>query len=96
MLSYINIKRVKTITYLRLYIDFQLKWRIRYDYIVNLWPKFFYVFWNLKSISEKQLQRIIYILFVQLVINYGIEIWGGGTTYDINLGKVQLTINKIT
>lgn len=39
--------------------------------------------------------RIIYISFVQSIIAFGIEIWGGGLAYEIHLNKLKLTMNKI-
>lgn len=60
--------------------------------------KFFYVFQNLRNISDKiQLKTTYYkytsISLVQSIVSYGIENWGW--TYVTHLCKIKITLNKL-
>lgn len=93
MFLYRYIGKIDNFKYLGLHMDHQLKWKIHivYQSLENIFMYSetleIYLTYTILNL------RLIYLVFVQSVITFGIEIWRGA--YNLHLVKLKTIKNKL-
>lgn len=91
-----EIKSTRTITYLGITIDNNLKWQDHISVTVSKLRNVLYIYYRLRNILENKILMIVYSAIVQSIIQYGIIGWGGASKINIEpILKMQRTILKI-
>lgn len=89
----IKIKRTKTIKYLGIIVDQNLKWSEHAIYLTSKIRKIMYKFFQLREILDRELILLLYRSLVESILRYGIVVWGG--LYDANLKILSTCQNSI-
>ena len=88
-----EIKRVKSVRYLGVILDYRLNWSNHTEYVRNKIKYLLYVFYKLKQTTSIFVMRIIYYAFFHSIVSYGIIAWGGA--YNNNINQLQSLQNRI-
>jgi hypothetical protein len=82
-----NLEKTKTIKYLGIHIDENLKWNIHIEKLCNHLKKMCYYFYYIKKFLDIKTCLNVYYALVHSYLNYGILIWG--STYSIYINKIK-------
>ena len=87
------LKRVEHCKYLGVNIDFNMRWNIHIDYIINKTKYLLFVFSKLSRFLQTDTLMMLYYALFHSVASYGILVWGGA--YNNNLSRLQRLQNRL-
>ena len=87
------LKRVEHCKYLGINIDFNMKWNIHIDYIINKTKYLLFVFSKFARFLQIDTLMMLYFALFHSVATYGILAWGGA--YNNNLSRLQRLQNRL-
>ena len=73
----ITIERANYVKYLGVFLDYNKKWAVHIQYIVNKTKYLTFVFSRLAKIMQPKTLFLIYYAFFNSIISHGIIAWGG-------------------
>ena len=87
------LKRVEHCKYLGVNTDFNMRWNIHIDYVINKTKYLLFVFSKLSRFLQTDTLMMLYYALFHSVAIYGILAWGGA--YNNNLSRLQILQNRL-
>lgn len=92
----VNVKRVETVKYLGVILDYRLRWFEHVSSVCNKTRYLLYVIHKLKYFMSGRILKMIYYAFFHSIATYGITAWGGAYKNVISpLLNLQNRLRKV-
>jgi hypothetical protein len=88
-----KLEQCKSIKYLGIHVDENLKWNVHIEKLYNYLKSMCYYFYHIRNYLDLKSCLMVYYAMIHSHLNYGIHIWG--STYDTHLNKLYKMQKKI-